>query len=153
MNRSISGGSKHEDPTFDAWPVVLANQVVQNLGIVTACIPYLKPFFESLGSGMIRTDDLRRRGVNGAEYGYEGSKPTSGSGFKLGRIFSSKSGASGIADEAKDSAGGNEGSLPEQGVITVTTTTTADHGQGGHWDADSQRSESRMINETRKWKR
>jgi hypothetical protein len=39
----------------------------QTLGIVTACVPYLKPFIQSLESGMIRSDDIRRRGdVTGA---------------------------------------------------------------------------------------
>lgn len=50
------------DLTYRLWPVVLCNQLVQNIGIVTSCVPYIKPFFESLESGMIRTDDLRRRG-------------------------------------------------------------------------------------------
>ena len=50
----------------------MCNQLVQNLGIITACVPYIKPFLESLESGMIRTDDLRRRGVTAA-YGYNAS--------------------------------------------------------------------------------
>lgn len=36
--------------------------VTQSLSNVTACIPHLKPFYESLESGMIRSDDMRRRG-------------------------------------------------------------------------------------------
>jgi hypothetical protein len=35
--------------------------VTQSLSTVTACIPRLKPFYESLESGMIRSDDMRRR--------------------------------------------------------------------------------------------
>ena len=75
INRASSGGSDHRDPNFDSWPVVFANQVVQNLEIVTACIPYLKPFLESLESEMIPIDDLGRQGVDGAEYGFEGRRP------------------------------------------------------------------------------
>lgn len=51
-------GSK--DYTYASWPVVVCSEFVQVLSIVTACIPYLKPFFASLESGMIRTDDSRR---------------------------------------------------------------------------------------------
>lgn len=65
--------SGSEDFTYRVWPAVLCNQLVQNLGIITACVPYIKPFLESLESGMIRTDDLRRRGVTAA-YGYDSSR-------------------------------------------------------------------------------
>ena len=49
-----------EDHTFAAWPVVICSQFVQALSIITACIPYLKPFFASLETGMIRADDSQR---------------------------------------------------------------------------------------------
>ena len=65
------------DVTYSLWPVVLCNQIVQNIGIITACVPYTKPFLESLESGMIRTDDLRRRGLTTA-YGYSSSSNSSG---------------------------------------------------------------------------
>lgn len=54
---------RSDDPPFNRWPLVVATQAVQALSIITACVPYLKPFFESLESGMIRSDDLRRRGI------------------------------------------------------------------------------------------
>lgn len=49
-----------EDLTSKSWPIVITVQTVQTLSIITACIPYLKPFFASLESGMIRADDSRR---------------------------------------------------------------------------------------------
>ncbi|MCJ1365418.1 hypothetical protein MMC16_004539 [Acarospora aff. strigata] len=68
------------DPTYTTLPLVLTTQLVQNLSVITACIVYLKPFFESLESGMIRSDDLRRRrlkilgkGSKGSGYGSAGS--------------------------------------------------------------------------------
>ncbi|KAL9611263.1 MAG: hypothetical protein Q9167_004089 [Letrouitia subvulpina] len=54
---------RSDDPPFNHWPLVVATQAVQALSIITACVPYLKPFFESLESGMIRSDDLRRQGI------------------------------------------------------------------------------------------
>ncbi|KAI4231320.1 MAG: hypothetical protein L6R40_007765 [Gallowayella cf. fulva] len=51
------------DVSYHLWPEIVCTQVVQSLSIMTACVPYLKPFFDSLESGMIRSDDLRwRRG-------------------------------------------------------------------------------------------
>ena len=49
-------------------------------------MPYIKPFLESLESGMIRTDDLRRRGVTAA-YGYNSDR--SGSDRPLGSVSAS----------------------------------------------------------------
>ena len=64
-----------EDLTFAAWPAVVCSQFVQALSIITACIPYLKPFFVSLESGMIRTDDSRRLGARSIwTYGYRRTK-------------------------------------------------------------------------------
>ena len=70
-----------EDRTFAAWPAVVCSQFVQALSIITACIPYLKPFFASLESGMIRTDDTRRLGARSIwSYGYRRTKdPNEGS--------------------------------------------------------------------------
>ncbi|KAL9113473.1 MAG: hypothetical protein Q9227_002514 [Pyrenula ochraceoflavens] len=62
---------------FRGWPQTVTAQVVQSLNIVTVCIPYLRPFYESLQSGMLGADDLRRRKVSdthghghGHGYGY-----------------------------------------------------------------------------------
>jgi hypothetical protein len=54
---------KH-DATLDPWRSAIANQVVQCLSIITTCLPYAKTLMESLESGMMRVDDLRRRGEN-----------------------------------------------------------------------------------------
>jgi hypothetical protein len=40
-------------------------QVVQNLCVIACSVPYLKPFYKGLQSGMIRSDDLRRGHVAG----------------------------------------------------------------------------------------
>lgn len=40
----------------------MATQLVQCLAIFTVCVPNLKPFLDSLESGQIRVDDLRRQG-------------------------------------------------------------------------------------------
>ena len=52
------------DPTLDTWPITICNQIIQCLSITCACCLYLKPFLDSLESGLIRTDDRRCRGSN-----------------------------------------------------------------------------------------
>ncbi|CEJ86425.1 hypothetical protein VHEMI04101 [[Torrubiella] hemipterigena] len=50
------------DPVFELWTVVLCVQIVQAMSIITTCIPALKPFLDSLESGQLRADDMRRQG-------------------------------------------------------------------------------------------
>ena len=57
------------DLTYDVWKTTLCAQFVQNLSVVTSSIPYLKPFYMGIESGLIRNDDLRRLGFS-SEYGY-----------------------------------------------------------------------------------
>ena len=53
----------------------MCNQIVQCLAIVTTSLPYAKMFMESFESGLIRVDELRRKGDH--------STDGSGRGYKL----------------------------------------------------------------------
>jgi hypothetical protein len=46
---------------FLNWRFILLLELIEYLGITTACGYYLKPLLESMSSGMLRSDDLRRR--------------------------------------------------------------------------------------------
>ena len=50
------------DPTLDTWPATICTQIIQCLSILSACVLYLKPLLDSVESGFIRSDDMRRRG-------------------------------------------------------------------------------------------
>ena len=52
------------DLTVKVWPATLCALIVESFSIVTACIPYLKPFLNSLESGMMNNDQLRREGLS-----------------------------------------------------------------------------------------
>ena len=56
------------DPTFDTWKRTVCLQVVQNVCVMSCSIPYMKPFYMGLQSGLIRTDDLRRTGRSTSDY-------------------------------------------------------------------------------------
>jgi hypothetical protein len=44
----------------NVWQVVLSTEIVQTTSIMTACIPFLKPFLMSLESGFLRADNVDR---------------------------------------------------------------------------------------------
>lgn len=48
------------NPTSDIWKAALCGQVVQNLSVVTSCVPYLKPFYLGLESGLMQSNDPLR---------------------------------------------------------------------------------------------
>ena len=52
------------DLTLKAWPATLCALIVESLSVIAACIPYLKPFLDSLESGMMNNDQLRREGMS-----------------------------------------------------------------------------------------
>ena len=119
------------DPSFNLWPSVLSTQVVQTTSFISACVPYLRPFLESLESGMIRSDDLRRRGMEGY-YGYgDPSKNDSTSADQ--RYYP-----------------GMKGSLstPLQNLREVVNTATV-RSEAPQWeDRHSTSSQARIINYT-----
>lgn len=57
---------------FEDWRVIICTQVSLFASIVTACVPQFKRLLDCLESGMLGTDDLRRRGQTGL-YGYTGN--------------------------------------------------------------------------------
>ncbi|KAL8935476.1 MAG: hypothetical protein Q9216_005404 [Gyalolechia sp. 2 TL-2023] len=59
----FNNATRSDDIPLNLWSEIICCQVVESLSIITACMPYLKPFFDSLETGMIRNDDLRRRGL------------------------------------------------------------------------------------------
>ncbi|KAL8832484.1 MAG: hypothetical protein Q9170_004855 [Blastenia crenularia] len=126
------------DTTFDTWPVVLNMEIVQNLSIITACVPCLKPFMESLESGMLRNDDLRRRGTGGG-YGYGSHNLTD---------LSSKS--SGKKEKSHFSS--NSSALRQLKTLpNVSTVVSVNRNEDRERDGDSQKSSSRIIKYTRTW--
>ncbi|KAI4169554.1 MAG: hypothetical protein LQ343_005634 [Gyalolechia ehrenbergii] len=127
------------DETFDTWPTVLSAETVQSLSIITACIPCLKPFLESLESGMLRSDDLRRRGMGGI-YGY-GS-------HHLSELSSSKSNNKNEKSRFSPISSHNRyfETLPN-----VSTVVSVNRNEDRERDSDSQKSSSRIIKYTRTW--
>ena len=126
-----------QNPTLDFWSAAVCTQVVQSVSLITACIPYLKPFFESLESGMIRSD-LRRRGMK-FSYG-SGSGKSAGSTTLGDSLTSSR-----LAKPSENSHELRE--IPRTGfghpANSTTITATRDE-----WDDRSETSQSKIIRQT-----
>lgn len=58
-----------DDLTLGYWRSLICNQTVQCLAIFTTCLPYTKIFMEGFESGLMRLDDLRRRGEHSSRGG------------------------------------------------------------------------------------
>ena len=124
LNRSAST----QDQTFDPWPVVVCNQVVQNLGIITACVPYLKPFMQNLEPCIATIDDVPPRGVGDIEQGRKSNEAAPGAGLALWGFFSKKDGK-GSRDEVNDTSGGNKGPFsPAATELMTVTVLTKENG-------------------------
>ncbi|KAI9880638.1 MAG: hypothetical protein M1830_001642 [Pleopsidium flavum] len=148
----LAQDSGAQDVSFSRWREVLSAELVQNLGIVTACIPYLKPFFESLQSGMMRNDDLKRRCLT-SDYGYPSAKSINAPSSKHSRITLKIRGPwtearrqqehieLGSVSESPDLQ------LPFDGPTRFRTDTRVGADAKTVWDADreSQESSSRII--------
>ena len=61
----IHNTNANVDTTYGYWPVKISLQIVQCMSIVTACIPFLKPFLELLDSSVSGVTELRRRMIAG----------------------------------------------------------------------------------------
>ena len=143
-------GVKHtSDATFDYWPLVITAEVIQCLAIVTACIPYLKPFMESMESGLIRADDLRRRGVHGSSLGND-------SGYSKNSKGSKSSKNSNLSLPLKDrltSSTKNMRSGNGENASTAFAVFDRDANQhlSSEWDEESRTSRSKIIKQTKSW--
>lgn len=139
------------DPTFDLWLVVLITEIVQSLSLITACVPYLKPFLEALETGMIRASAGTQIHGYGSGYG-------SGSGNRF-KPYGPASKLSSKANRGRQQngvrmdnlgyppGGANLGaSSPNTQTVTVTSKRHT-----GDSDGDSQSSESKIIKKTIGW--
>lgn len=125
------------DQTFASWPVVVCTLFVQCLSIIFACVPYLRPFFGALESGMIRMDDTRRR---------EG-RTTRGGGFSYKK---SKESLGNVPGREYNSSKPKTGSslAPERNWTQVSGGVRLVERSLWDTDADSQRSNAGLIRAT-----
>ncbi|TGO31523.1 hypothetical protein BHYA_0586g00020 [Botrytis hyacinthi] len=144
-----------KDLAFDPWPEAIITQIVLCLSILTACLPYLKPFLSSLESGMIRADDLRRRGqMDIVVYNHYPQNKSHSSGSKKSKVKNILSNT--FQSQSRVSTGHYKLSSisPENSHSQPVAVTVISGAESGAWDRqsrESQTSQTRIIRETRSW--
>lgn len=144
------------NPAFDMWKPTVINQVIQCLSIMSTCIPYLKPFLDSLDSGQMAAGDLRgtksRSGNRSAAYGY-----ASNSRSRNPNASSTNRGISSVADMASDAShrrqkyekmGADRSQDKEQQKGNITAVVTSNRELGGSWDGQSHTSQTVLVHQT-----
>lgn len=128
----------HADATFLYWPFVLSMALAQSLGITTACVPYLKPLMDSVESGMIRNDDIRRRGKDlQSSSGYDQNQP----------------GSSATSSQPKSplAAGHELQNLRNEDTRATVSITVGGTESGRDWESASHSSQAQLIKQVKTW--
>ena len=134
---------------FDEWRVIICTQVLLSVSIVTACMPQFKRLLDCLQSGMLGTDDLRRRGQTGL-YGYKGY-----SGKSRSKEYYSLEATN--TDSNRKSDQKLRETAPHQRIRvgphdirmqTELTITSEPHSSQAGWDEESQHSTSRIVRDS-----
>lgn len=142
LQSGFTSTKANNDPTFAFWKLMLMSEVVITLSLVTACIPYLKPFLEALETGMFRADGGAGTRDRGFGYRYAGNKYGTSS-----RISAkpNRSQLGGLRMETLPYAGEKNSESSRQ------TATVSAKGHGNDSDNDSQSSQSKIIRKTVGW--
>lgn len=131
------------DPTFDMWQPTLITQAVQCLSIVTACVPYLKPFLDSLESGQWRMDDGRRIGKGDGRSVYR-----DGGGHSS---INTKRKSRALSMDALKSAASHRSKWHELVDISVAQDSVRGHSPTAIWDGPSHGHGPMLIQQTKTW--
>lgn len=139
--------SKH--PIFDMWQPTIIIQVIQCMSVMATCIPYLKPFMDSLQSGQMNASEITGTRTAGS-YGRSRSGYTSqGSGLR-GNTAIGLTSVTAMATKA---------SHRRQKYEMIDMDKSADRGNkkkaagtpataGGSWDGQSHNSQTVLVEQT-----
>ena len=132
--------SLHTPDLSYEWLPAVAMIIAQGLGIITACVPYLKAFMDNIESGMIRSDDLlRHREVSGTR--------VRGNGYanELGPV-------SPVTTQNKPARKGSLAETPQELAIesSISSGPTGKKGEAPQsWETGSDSSGARIIEYSR----
>ncbi len=119
---------------------MLWTEIVQCVSLISACVPYLKPFLEALETGMIRAD-----GGKTTRKGLDVSGSSDSHGYQ--KHSSRKKSRDPEAVQHDNIALGNF----HPGDKQTQTATISARSRGAESDGDSQSSESKIIKKQIDW--
>ena len=125
-------------------------QITQCISIVTSCVPYLRPFLESLSVGLVLTDDLQRRaestGIGRSYYSYYGSGTKRSRGLIDGHLAISKTH---VTESGKDDSTVFSPEDNRTYVGTAREWVEMGRNQGGPHEGTSEDDESTSLHSRR----
>lgn len=136
--------------TFDMWLPTVIMQAVQCLSITATCVPYLKPFLDSLESGQMRAGEafftsMRTKSASGNSK----NKSDQASKSRYGKISKTITSSAGTVSGASDTHKEFElADIANPKGTMATTTVTAHDKRHGSWDGQSHSSQTVLVQQT-----
>lgn len=138
------------DATLDSWSYYLSAQFVQNLSVITACVPYIKNVLLGVESGMFQTGHF---GLVALPKSPHRIQEHDSLGARSGKEIATGTSALRSHQSSDDISHGivANGRLQDNPVSAENTHTAESVTPVEEWDGDSQSSRANIIRETRKW--
>ena len=137
------------DLTHSSWPFYLSTEFVQDLSIITACIPYIRNIIVGLESGMMQTGHFHLHKTTPVVSTDQGSHtPTEGSHDRSGPTTRTRDNDS---IRRKNLEAENALSSRPGGLLVTHTTRVEAPPNKEIWDSESQSSRRDMITKTSGW--
>ncbi|KAH7210136.1 hypothetical protein DER44DRAFT_722608 [Fusarium oxysporum] len=131
------------NPLFDMWAPTVIVQVIQCMSIMVTCVPFLKPFMDSLESGQMNAGD-------GLQTRTKGSDSRSRTGDTAPRtlrgITTLASNASYRRQNYEMVDADNWGAKKDKGTTATATAVTTEPSRP--WDGQSHTSQSVLVHQT-----
>ena len=137
------------DITFDSWAYCLCIQFVQDLSVITVCIPYIKNALAGLESGMLQTGDFRLQRPSKLSSSQKSrSLAQSGSSREQRTFVSSQQDGKSAKRRSFEL---NPMGLSDPKPFGPPNTVVIESSTGGG-DQSSQSSQTRIIKKTTEWR-
>ena len=141
---------KTTDITFDSWSYQICTQLVQNLSVITVCIPYIRNVLVGLESGMLRTGAFHLRKLSATTTTNTGSHPSGASKKKPPTADSTR------LNHIEDPTGSCdyiEDYPPDVGPFHANNTAVVEASTPMEgWDGESQSGQAKIIKQTTEWR-
>ncbi|KAM0548063.1 hypothetical protein ACHAPJ_010121 [Fusarium lateritium] len=139
-----------QNPMFDMWKPTVIVQIIQCMSVMATCIPYLKPFLDSLESGQMIAGDLRGVSSKGSN-----SRSRSG-GYATGDTSRHKNttsrGLRSVTTMATNASHRRQDyemmDMERSSHRMNKTNVTAAAEQNGSWDGQSHTSQTVLVEQT-----
>ncbi|KAJ4262909.1 hypothetical protein NW762_006522 [Fusarium torreyae] len=149
-SRMLYRAIESKNPMFDMWKPTVIVQIIQCMSVMATCIPYLKPFLDSLESGQMIAGDLRGASSKGSN-----SRSRSG-GYATGDTSRHKNttsrGLRSVTTMATNASHRRQNyemmDMERSSHRMNKTTVTAAAEQNGSWDGQSHTSQTVLVEQT-----